>query len=506
MYDLFLGNISYTILLAVTAIVVGRILGPAMYGLYTVALIAPSFLFTVVGLGLDSTATRFAARLRSEGKQEEAVSFVYVMSIFGVVIATASSLIFIGLSGWIATDFFNRPELGAVIIPIAMLSVVGQAAFSITDLGMTGLGRFDRAALVQALQGAMKLVVSVGLVLLGFGVAGAVAGYTASLIVTGVLGVAYIAWLARRRLPRGMKSDIKVGMKYGFPIYLSLLASGFAVPAINTALALTVSNTQIGGNSAASTFTTLIGFFTYPISTSLFPLFSQKVEDLSLLGKPYQTSLRYTALLVTPVTTFMIAFSGPLIVTFWGEAYGFGTTYVALYALTGLLAGVGSLAWYSLLNGIGRTGDNLVTTALGSAVSVVSSVALIRVAGVSGAISGQVVGGVVTLAIGTWMVKRRLHTGLGLIRVWKFYVASGLAALLSWPLSWLIYTPELAVAAGALAFVLLFIPLLALFRALDEADIEALRRYLEFSAVISKPLEALIWYYKLALSALRRGP
>jgi hypothetical protein len=58
------------------------------------------------------------------------------------------------------------------------------------------------------------------------------------------------------------------------------------------------------------------------------------------------------------------------------------------------------------------------------------------------------------------------------------------------------------VRAGAAAFVILFIPLLALLRALDEADIGALRGYLEFSAVISRPLEAAIWYYKLVLSAL----
>ena len=84
MYDLFLGNTAYTLLLAVTAIVVGRIIGPDGYGLYAVALIVPSFLFTAVRLGLDSAATRYAARLRSEGKEQEAVSFIYATMIFGV--------------------------------------------------------------------------------------------------------------------------------------------------------------------------------------------------------------------------------------------------------------------------------------------------------------------------------------------------------------------------------------------------------------------------------------
>jgi len=503
MYHLFLGNTTYTLLLAVNSIVVGRILGPSNLGLYTVALIVPPFLFTAIRLGLDSAATRYGARLKSEGKEEEAVSFVFTMTLFGVIIATVSSLVFVGLSGWIATSVVDRPQLGAVIIPIAMVSVLGQAAYFITDLGMTGLGRFDRAGLVQALQGMIKLVVSLGLILLGFGVAGAVAGYTASFFVSGLLGAAYIAWLARGRLPKGMKVSIGVGVRYGFPIYLSTLASGVAGPIITTLLALTVSNSQIGGYTAAGTFTSLIALFTYPISTALFPLFSKRVDDHRALADTYQTSVRYTALLVVPVTAFIIAFSGPMIVTVFGRAYAFGTPYLALFAASSLLAGVGSLAWNSLLNGIGRTRDALWTIVVGSAVSVVSGVGLIELMGVAGAIIGPLIGGAVSLVVGTWMVRKRLGAKLGLARVWKFYVASAVAAALSWPLSWLVHLPELALVVGAVVFVVLLVPLLALLGALDENDIGGLRGYLAFSAAVSKPLDVAIRYYRVCLAVLR---
>jgi O-antigen/teichoic acid export membrane protein len=498
MYHLFLGNTTYTLLLAITAIVVGRILGPDGYGLYTVALIVPSFLFTVVRLGLDSASTRYAARLRSEGKEEDAVSFVYTLTIFGVIIATVSSLVFVGLSGWIANSVVDRPELGAIIIPIAMISVLGQAAFYITDLGMTGLGRFDRAGLLQALQGAFKLVFSIALVGVGFGVAGAVAGYTISYTLSGVLGAAYIVWLARMKMPKGMRVDLRTGLTYGFPIYLSTLAGGVVTPVINLVLARTVSNSQIGGYSLAGTFTTLITLFTYPISTALFPLFSKKVDDLRTLRDPYQTSLRYTALLVTPVTFFIIAFSSPMMVTVYGRAYAFGATYLGLFAATSLLAGLGSLAWGALLNGIGHTRDVLWTTVLGSAVSVVSGIGLIEAFGVSGAIIGPILGAVVSLSAGTLLVHRRLEAKLDLSKVWKFYAASGLAALISWPLSWVVHTAPLALVAGGVVFVVLFVPFLALFSALSEADLSELRVFLEFSAIVSKPLEVAISYYKAA--------
>jgi O-antigen/teichoic acid export membrane protein len=504
MYQLFIGNTTYTLLLAVTAIVVGRILGPSNYGLYTIALIVPPFLFLAIRLGLDSAATRFAARLKSEGKDEEAVSFVYATSIFGVIVATVTSLVFVGLSGWIATSVVNRPQLGTTIIPIAMISVLGQAAFYITDLGMTGLGRFDRAGLLQALQGIVKLLVSVGLVVFGFGVAGAVAGYTVSFVGSGVLGVAYIIWLARGRIPRGVMAEVRRAVRYGFPIYISTLAGGIVAPIINVVLALTVSNSQIGGYALAGTFNALITLFTYPISTALFPLFSSRVDSTSALGDPYRTAMRYTALLVVPIASFIVAFSAPLMVTFYGRAYSFGAMYLALIAATSLLAGVGSLAWGALLNGIGRTQDVLWTTAIGSAVSIASGVGLILVAGVPGAIVGQILGSVVSLAIGTWMVQKRLETGLRLTSVWRFYLASGLVAVLCWPLSWAVHISQVAVIAGAAIYVVLLIPVLALLQALDEADIAALRGYLAFSAMISRPLEVAISYYRASLSVFHQ--
>ena len=71
MYHLFLGNTTFTLLLAATSIVVGRQLGPSGLGLYAIALIVPPFLFTSIRLGLDSAATRFAARLTSEGRRRK---------------------------------------------------------------------------------------------------------------------------------------------------------------------------------------------------------------------------------------------------------------------------------------------------------------------------------------------------------------------------------------------------------------------------------------------------
>lgn len=498
MYDLFLGNMTFTLLLALTAIAVGRVLGPSGYGLYSVALIVPPFLFTAIRLGLDSAATRFAARLRSEGKYDEAVSFVNGIAVFGVVVAAAATLAFVGASGWIATRVVDRPQLGAVVIPVAMLSVLGQAAFNITDLGITGLGRFGRAALIQGLQGVTKLFASVGLVLLGFGVAGAVAGYTLSFLVSGGAGFAYVVWLAKGKFPRGMGRLVGAGLRYSFPVYLSTMALGFVAPVLYTTMALTVPDSQIGGYAEAGSFISLTTLLTYPITTALFPLFSSLL-DRGNLGRTYQKAVRYTALLVTPVAAYIMAFSGPLMVTVYGGAYAFASAYLALFAVISLLAGMGSLAWTALLNGVGRTRDALWTTLLGSVVSTGAGVGLIGVVGAPGAIVGQIAGGTAALAVGTWMVKRGVGAGPQLGRVWKFYAASGVSAGLCEPLSWLLSPSWLAVAAGAGCFVALLIPLLAALEALEGDDLVELRGFLGFSTLARRVFDAGVRYYELSL-------
>ena len=158
------------------------------------------------------------------------------------------------------------------------------------------------------------------------------------------------------------------------------------------------------------------------------------------------------------------------------------------------------------MNGIGRTRDVLWTTLLGSAVSVASGVGLIEVLGMVGAIIGTLVGGAVSLAVGTWLVAKRLGARPSLPRVWKFYAASGLAAGLSWPLSWLLHTPELALVAGALVFVILYIPALAMLSTLNEAELREIRGFLGFSAVISKPLGVAISYYSILQSVFHPKP
>lgn len=497
MYQLFVGNIFYTLMMGIASVVVGRILGPSEYGLYSIALIFPPFLYLTVRLGLTAAVTKYPARFRSEGRHAEAVSFAYSTTLFEVATSAVSVLAFVALSNTISSTLLDRPALGRLILPVAILSVVGQATFMMTSSSLTALEKYSWAGISQAVQGLVKFVASVLLVVLGFGVLGAVVGYTLSFIVSGALGFVVLLRLNTRLAPQDLLADVTVALHYSFPVYLSLLVSGVVPPLIGITLAHTVSNALIGGYSAAYSFIALISIFTYPITTVLFPLFSKKVQDTKMLGTTYETATRFTALLVVPVATFFVAFAQPLITLFYGNAFSFGSVYLSMFAGISLLAGLGGLAWNSLLNGVGETRLGLGATLAGSVVSIFIAILLVQILGVEGVILGQILGQVASLAIATWMMRVKLGISLGLAGVWKVYAASAFAGLLCYPLGAAISNSIIAVGAGVLVFLVLIVPALALVRALSESDLDFLQRVLGFSAFVRVPLRLLIRYYRL---------
>jgi len=64
---LFIGNASSTVILAVGAIVVARLLGPFSYGLYTLTVTVPVLLVALADVGMNYALIRLPARLRAEG-------------------------------------------------------------------------------------------------------------------------------------------------------------------------------------------------------------------------------------------------------------------------------------------------------------------------------------------------------------------------------------------------------------------------------------------------------
>ena len=483
-------------MLAIAAIFIGRLLGPDGYGLYTIALIVPSYAYLLLRLGSTSTITRYAAKYVSEGNEKKAISFSYTISILHLAVGLFITGLLIPFTNVISTDLLHRPELASgIIIPIALLSVAGQIMFYNGTATFVGLHSFDKAAIFQVIMSVAKLGLTVFLVLIGYSVLGAIAGFTFGFIAAGVISLVLLISMNKSAIPKNIKGDVGMSADYAWPIFLSILLTGVITPLQNTILAYTVSNTEIGWYAAAANISTLIALFTYPVSTSLLPLFSKTIEGGTRgLASTYRLSVKYMALFATPATTLVMALSTPLSTAIYGRAYLFTGNYLLIIAVVNLLAGLGNISWSPFLYGVGETRKAFLATAIGTAVSIVASIALVFYIGVYGVIIGTILGSAASLFVAFRFITGILGARLETWSVWRIYVSSALSAMVVYPVSLIISDAFLDVIVGGVIFLLILFPIMAWTKALTSEDLNTLQE--QFKDVkLMRPLLRLIGEY-----------
>lgn len=142
MYD-FLGHLSWSfiggglasaIMLAVT-ILVGRVLGPAGYGQYSLILTTAQLITTPVLFGIDLTSTRIIAQSTNdiEKRQHASSAFVYVVAANLIVIVLTLSLI---------TPLQRLTNQSAVFILATVIFSASLSIKSILDSILQGMQRF----------------------------------------------------------------------------------------------------------------------------------------------------------------------------------------------------------------------------------------------------------------------------------------------------------------------------------------------------------------------------
>jgi len=366
-FFLFLGNTSSTIILALASIVIARLLGPENYGLYTLAMVAPSFLIALSDIGISPALTRFLARFHSESENRKVAGLIKAGIIFKSVFSLLISIMLLLLSQTIATWVLKRPSLD-LLIRFTALYLVGQAIFITLDSIFIGLDKMENSALLVNIQAITKAVTSSLLVILGMGAIGAILGAGLGVLLATGTGIAMLLARIRPNLyghNHGENVDFFQGVRlmvpYGMPLYLSTLIISLLTLYQNFILAQFVSNIEIGNYTIAINFSILVTLVASPMATSLFPAFSKLSvkKDRNMVDKMFKLSVKYTSLLVIPASFAVAVLSNEAVYTLYGSQYGFAPSYLALYVLSFLCTGLGMLVVGNFFNGQGDTKTTL---------------------------------------------------------------------------------------------------------------------------------------------------
>jgi O-antigen/teichoic acid export membrane protein len=391
-FFLFLGKTSSTIVMALASILVARILGPENYGLYVLAMIPPSFLTTLSNFGISQALIKFCAQFRYERKNRKMISLIKTGMVFNLILSIPLALVLLLFSQGIATWFLRRPGLD-LLISFTTVYLIGQMIYSIVESVFIGLDKTEKCSLIMNAQAITKAVAS-PLLILVMGAVGAILGAGLGVLIGAITGTAVLLLSLRAFDDHSggeninFNQGLKLMISYGMPIYLSTLIISFLGQYKSFLLALFVSDAEIGNYSIAANFSILLTLISYPIATALFPAFSKLSikKNRNTLEKMFKLSVKYTSLLIIPTSLAIAVLSREAVYSLYGPQYELAPSYLSLYVLSYLWAGLGMLVWSSFFNGQGDTRTTLLIHLVNLALTVPIAFVMTLLYGVLGQI------------------------------------------------------------------------------------------------------------------------
>jgi len=437
-FCLISGTASATIIMAIASIIIARLLGPELYGQYTLALGTPQLLLLFPDLGINQGIVKFTATFRAKNENwrvKKVIKYGLIVRAFAGIIIFAVNYFF---ADFFATILLQRPEL-TFYVRIAAISVLFQAIFTTITSTFVGLDKTEYNALASNIQASAKAIISLSLVLLGFSIAGAVIGYVMSYAVAALLGLATLIFAMRENKKiqgesEKIGSDLKAIFYYGIPLYLSILLTGFIPVYQNVVLAFFTTDVDIGNYKAAINFISLMQVLTVPITTALLPAFSKLNSSTEEKVRTfYKLANKYTAMIIIPLTSIIIILSREIVEVIYGNAYQSAPIFLATYSLLYLMVGFGYIVLPSLYNGLGETKTTLKMALITFMTLVFMSPILTKAYNVQGLIAAFLIANFCGTTYGLYTARKNFKIAVEVGVLLKIYINSavgGIPALL----------------------------------------------------------------------------
>jgi len=485
------GQIASTIISALTIIVVARLLGPNQYGVVTIVMVPISLALLLQDLGVNTALTRYTALWRSEGRHGDAQVLVRVALTFKAAVAGAMALCYWIGAGAIASVYLQRPELEA-LVRLVSLSVLGTALMTATQAVLVGYEKMGSRSLTQVLWTLLRGSMSITLIWLGLGPTGHLLANTVAPFATAAVAIILLLSTSRKENNESSLSGweaLRLILGFSLPIYGAMLIAGGLTQIQNLLMTRHIPNNVIGNYSAAMNFGALISFFTFPIATVLFPLFSKLPRESPELSTAFRNAVKYTAFITLPVALCLIALSEAVTSVMYGGGYPLAAAYMKGYITLFLFEGIGGLSLGNLVIGVGETRVALVANLLTVLVGAPLSLILIPQHGIWGLIAALVVAPRIGVVFMLWWVKKNLGFSVDWAASLRLYSA-GLAAFLltSGALMILRIAGWTAILLGGTLFFAAYVIAVPMSGALRKSDIEDLDAISDVTGPLKIPI------------------
>lgn len=397
----------------VATITLTRTLGQEQYGAYVVILSVLAWAAIAGNLGIQQAIRKRVSE--SDDRNYVAAGFAVQVGLYGAV---ASGL-------WIGRSHLNQfIGMEATWILLVMLAVNLGLGFVRTVLD--GQHLVHVSSVLSPVEWTSRSMIQIALVLSGFGIAGAFAGYVVGAIVAIAIGLYFVD------LPRDPPSrhDFYRLKSYAQFSWLDSIKGRTFMSMDTIILAVFVSNSLIAVYEIAWNLASLFGIFGASISQTLFP----EMSKLSSAGKStdaisglLRESLAYSGLFIIP-GLIGSALIGDVILTIYGS--GYSTGYYILLILTFARLVYGYMGQFlSTVSAIDRPDLTFRINALFVVVNLGLNIVLTWRFGWYGAAAATVTSAVLGLFLGYYYANQVVDITLPIGEIAKQWFAAGVMAV-----------------------------------------------------------------------------
>lgn len=288
---LMVANGVGAVLSFVQGILVARWLGPELYGVAALVMIVPSLVYTFFDARSAEASVKFLSEFHVRGEREKALAMCKVGYAVDFTIALLAFLVCFFIAPWAARNIAHRPEAIGLIIVYAS-AFLPRAFVGTSYAVLASSGRFSAIALIEIITTAIRVILVLGMVLLGWQVAGVVWGNAVAMVVTGLLYIACASPLVKQQWSRswwqgdwhvlkGRRREI-----FGFLAYNDLNALLGMIPKqLDVVLLGYFRNpTEVGYYKLAKSLASVVGYVVNPLQSVVYPDLARRWSTEGMTG------------------------------------------------------------------------------------------------------------------------------------------------------------------------------------------------------------------------------
>ncbi len=472
-----LTQIASIVISGIMLIVLARLLQPTLYGIYTLAY-SVSVLFSAFGLsGVGHYLNKhipmwIARRKRDELQKDLGASYLIVFSI-----SALAAVVGIGFSGVISTYAFHSTSY----MPLIALSLVSILFTQLVYLSYNALIGFKDgvgSSLTYSLWNVAVAVASISLVVLGYGVFGAILGIILGSIVGIIAGLYFILKHSRMKFEViGMGKRAKKILSFSLPVAAAAIVPGLLNNFSVLFLGVFSTAAIIGSFGVSYRIGTIVITAAGFIASVLVQMFASALESKNSrkkISKLYNYSIYFGTMITVPVAVYLIVLSRPFVISLF-PAFRSSLLYTPTLAISLLIGMIGIYA-SALAISNGDVHKVFKYAAITGVVQLLLLLALVPLINAYGIIIGvYLAGSLVSDYLYINYMKRDLHIETEISSIYRMLLASVILALVLAPINFLPISQTLQLVVGGLAIIVVYPILLGITKALGTEQLKLLR-------------------------------